>query len=58
MKRLLIVIALLCCVPSITLAQTYPLPNAEQQAGIDKDNSRHFGDSPKDGGPMAADISP
>ena len=36
----------------------YPLPNATQQAGINKDNSRHFGDSPADGGPLATDISP
>ena len=28
-------------------------PNAAQQAGITKDNSRHFGDDPDDGGPMA-----
>ncbi len=36
---------------------TFPLPNATQQAGIDKDNGRHFGDSPADGGPLA-DASP
>jgi rhamnogalacturonyl hydrolase YesR len=27
------------------------------QAGIDKDNSRHFGDSPADPGPLASDLS-
>jgi unsaturated rhamnogalacturonyl hydrolase len=37
--------------------QSYPLPNATQQAGIDKDNGRHFGDSPADGGPLATDLS-
>src|SRR6266702_1453279 len=29
-----------------------------QLAGIAKDNSRHFGDDPEDGGPMATDLSP
>ena len=38
-------------------AQQYPKPNSTQQAGIDKDNSRHFGDSPLDPGPLA-DASP
>lgn len=33
-------------------------PTAQQQAGIDKDNSRHFGDDPLDGGPLATDLSP
>ncbi len=27
-------------------------------AGIAKDNSRHFGDDPDDGGPIATDLSP
>src|ERR1700742_2758364 len=39
-------------------AQTYPAPTPQQQAGIDKDISRHFGDSPADAGPIATDISP
>ena len=43
---------------SAAAQQTYPKPTAEQQAGIDKDNSRHFGDSPLDAGPLATDISP
>jgi unsaturated rhamnogalacturonyl hydrolase len=30
----------------------------QQLAGIAKDNSRHFGDDPDDGGPMAKDLSP
>jgi unsaturated rhamnogalacturonyl hydrolase len=29
-----------------------------QLAGIAKDNARHFGDDPDDGGPMATDLSP
>jgi rhamnogalacturonyl hydrolase YesR len=32
-------------------------PTAEQLAGIAKDNSRHFGDDPDDGGPIASDLS-
>lgn len=31
---------------------------AAQLAGIAKDNSRHFGDDPEDGGPLATDLSP
>jgi len=30
----------------------------QQMAGIAKDNSRHFGDDPDDGGPIAKDLSP
>ena len=40
------------------VAQKFPSPTPEQQAGIDKDQSRHFGDSPVDGGPIATDLSP
>lgn len=41
------------------LAQTqYPQPTPEQRAGIDKDNARHFGDDPEDGGPLATGLSP
>jgi hypothetical protein len=29
----------------------------QQLAGIAKDNSRHFGDDPDDGGPIATDLS-
>jgi unsaturated rhamnogalacturonyl hydrolase len=41
-------------------SQQYPLPTAAQQAGIDKDGSRHFGDAPSEvvAGPIAKDISP
>jgi len=53
-------IVLICTLLAATFslsAQQYPKPNPEQQAGIDKDNSRHFGDSPADPGPLA-DASP
>ena len=40
------------------IGQEFSAPTAAQQAIIDKDNSRHFGDSPADGGPMATDLSP
>src|SRR5580704_2882993 len=41
-------------------AQQVSIENATpaQLAGIAKDNSRHFGDDPDDGGPMATDLSP
>ncbi|CAN7326655.1 glycoside hydrolase family 88 protein [Pseudoduganella sp. LjRoot289] len=38
--------------------QSYPLPTPVQQAIVDKDTSRHFGDAPADGGPLATDLSP
>lgn len=38
-------------------AQQYPPLTPEELAGIAKDNSRHFGDDPEDGGPLATDIS-
>src|ERR1700722_7926209 len=38
--------------------QNYPIPTAPMQAIIDKDNGRHFGDSPADPGPVAKDLSP
>jgi rhamnogalacturonyl hydrolase YesR/lysophospholipase L1-like esterase len=37
--------------------KTYPLPTAAQQADIDKDTSRHFGNAPADPGPLATDLS-
>src|SRR5580698_808486 len=49
---------LLLTVQGVMSAQKYPLPTAAQQAGIDKDTSRHFGDSPADPGPLATDLSP
>jgi unsaturated rhamnogalacturonyl hydrolase len=39
-------------------ADSYPLPTPAMQAIVDKDTSRHFGDAPADGGPMAAGLSP
>jgi unsaturated rhamnogalacturonyl hydrolase len=39
-------------------AQDYPKPTPPMQAIIDKDNGRHFGDSPADPGPLAKDLSP
>jgi unsaturated rhamnogalacturonyl hydrolase len=46
--------------PMPTPPATGPLKNATpaQLAGIAKDNSRHFGGDPDDGGPLAADLSP
>lgn len=35
-----------------------PLPTPEQQKGINKDISRHFGDAPENPGPIATDVSP
>ncbi len=37
--------------------QTFPQPTPAQQAIVNKDNSRHFGDSPADGGPMSTNLS-
>lgn len=37
---------------------SYPLPTPAMQAIVDKDTSRHFGDAPADGGPLATDLSP
>jgi unsaturated rhamnogalacturonyl hydrolase len=42
----------------VCTAQTYPKPTPEQQLGIDKDTSRHFGDAPVNPGPLAVDLSP
>src|ERR1700677_3328452 len=39
-------------------AQDYPKPTPPMQGIIDKDNGRHFGDSPADPGPLAKDLSP
>ena len=43
---------------SVSQAPSYPLPTPAMQAIVDKDISRHFGDAPVDGGPMATDLSP
>jgi rhamnogalacturonyl hydrolase YesR/lysophospholipase L1-like esterase len=57
-QRVLVAAALLLTVHGIAPAQKYPLPTPEQQAGIDKDGSRHFGDAPADPGPVATDLAP
>ncbi len=38
--------------------QNYPVPTPAMQKTIDTDNSRHFGSSPEEGGPLAKDLSP
>ena len=61
MIRCLAAMVLACvaaALPAQTKLQTNPSPTPAQQAGIDKDISRHFGDSPADGGPIATDLSP
>ncbi len=61
-KQSVVSVALLPLVAGVSLcgqvAAANNTPTAQQQAGIDKDNSRHFGDDPVDGGPMATDLSP
>lgn len=42
----------------VSQAPSYPLPTPAMQAIVDKDISRHFGDAPVDGGPLATDLSP
>lgn len=44
--------------PCAYAEQQNPPLTAEELAGIAKDNSRHFGNDPEDGGPLATDISP
>lgn len=51
-------LALLVLAASLHAQTANPLPTPAMQAGIDKDNGRHFGDSPADGGPIATDLSP
>jgi unsaturated rhamnogalacturonyl hydrolase len=45
--------------PQMAVAQQVSIEHAtpQQLAGIAKDNSRHFGDDPDDGGPIATDLS-
>ena len=43
---------------SVLQTPSYPLPTPAMQAIVDKDISRHFGDAPVDGGPLATDLSP
>ncbi|QJE01962.1 glycoside hydrolase family 88 protein [Massilia forsythiae] len=52
-------IAAAACAPhGAATAQNYPLPTPAQQAIVDKDTSRHFGDAPAAAGPYATDLSP
>src|SRR5271167_2361037 len=46
--------------PQMAAAQqvSYEHATPQQLAGIAKDNSRHFGDDPDNGGPLATDLSP
>ena len=60
--RLFAVVAGVCLCgigPQMAMAQqvSYEHATPAQLAGIAKDNSRHFGDDPDDGGPIATDLS-
>jgi unsaturated rhamnogalacturonyl hydrolase len=59
MKTVAMMVALSLGAGSTGLAQMVSMKNAtpQQLAGIAKDNSRHFGDDPEDGGPLATDLS-
>jgi rhamnogalacturonyl hydrolase YesR len=60
MKNNLTLAALLAAAFAIggqAAAQNYPLPTPAQQAIVDKDTSRHFGDAPANAGPYATDLS-
>ncbi len=48
---------MICAVTATAAAQQYPQPTGPALAIVTKDNSRHFGSSPLDGGPMATDLS-
>ena len=49
---------LLCCgIPGSAQQVSMDHVTPQQLAGIAKDNSRHFGDDPEDGGPIARDLS-
>ena len=57
-KKILALGLLFSALSAVAQKASYPLPNAAQQAGIEKDNGRHFGDSPLNPGPLASDLSP
>ena len=59
-KPLSALLALLSSAPALTAqgSAQVPQPTPAMQAIIDKDISRHFGDSPADPGPLATDLSP
>ena len=64
MNRLSVLVAVMCALAalggcaSVPQIPSYPLPTPAMQAIVDKDISRHFGDAPVDGGPLATDLSP
>ncbi len=58
MPKRVLFLAVLLSLGGVAGAQAYPAPTPAQQAGIDKDTSRHFGDAPADPGPLATDLSP
>lgn len=58
--KLCVIAAFLCVSGGLSgAAQQVSIEHAtpQQLAGIAKDNSRHFGDDPDDGGPLATDLS-
>lgn len=61
MKHTMILAAIVAAASAlhgVAAAQNYPLPTPAQQAIVDKDTGRHFGDAPVAAGPYAADLSP
>lgn len=56
-KGLVLGAAILMAGSAMAQVPAYPKPTPEQQAGIDKDISRHFGDAPADPGPVQTDLS-
>ncbi|WP_082488878.1 glycoside hydrolase family 105 protein [Duganella sp. Leaf61] len=61
MNKLSVLAAVMCALggcASVSQTPSYPLPTPAMQAIVDKDISRHFGDAPVDGGPLATDLSP
>jgi len=60
-NKLSVLAAVMCALggcASVYRTPSYPLPTPAMQAIVDKDISRHFGDAPVDGGPLATDLSP
>jgi rhamnogalacturonyl hydrolase YesR len=57
-KKTALFISLALAFGAAPAQQNYPLPTPAQQAIVDKDTSRKFGDAPADGGPLATGLSP
>jgi rhamnogalacturonyl hydrolase YesR len=57
-KKTALFISLALAFGAASAQQNYPLPTPAQQAIVDKDTSRKFGDAPADGGPLATGLSP